>query len=290
MSDSQRSVFITGAATGIGLAIAKKLDGLGWRVFAGINNTPPTELLRDASDRLTTLRVDVTDGEQVKRAADAVCREVGERGLSLLISNAALAAAAQGPVETVSIDDFKRLMEINFWGPLRVTQAFLPMLRAYGRSRIIIVTSASVHLTIPIGGSYAVTKCALTALTQHLRMEMAPFGIEVTALEPGGVATPMTAGPPEEEVRFWNAIPMPLRQRYDAAFTYPGKAIKAGFEFESPESFADKVYDRIITAKKLKPRYTLGKGVAMLPVMHRVLPRRTIEKIFGKLFQVKRTS
>ena len=188
------SVFITGAATGIGLGIARKLDALGWTVFAGVNKTPPTALTRGASDRLTVIRVSVADDEQVKAAAETVRQAVGDRGLKLLINNAAVADAAPGPVETVDITRFHFMMEVNFWGPLRVTQAFLPLLRQHGCARIIMVTSASIYLTIPLGCGYPVSKHALTALTDHLRMEMAPFGIEVTALEPGGVITPMITG------------------------------------------------------------------------------------------------
>jgi NAD(P)-dependent dehydrogenase (short-subunit alcohol dehydrogenase family) len=283
---TENSVFITGAATGIGMAIAKKLDRLGWTVFAGVNKTAPTELLRGVSDRLTVIGVNVADDEQVKRAAETVGHAVGGRGLKLLINNAAMTGAG-GPVETVNITDFKYLMEVNFWGPLRVTQAFLPLLRQYGHARIIMVTSASLYLTIPMGCSYPVSKHALAALADHLRMEMAPFGIEVTALEPGGVTTPMTAFRSEEETALWNAIPPPLRQQYDAAFTYPGKGLQEGFEFESPETYAEKVYKQIISAGKLKPRYTLGKGVAVLPWMHRLLSRRALERVFRKLLRVK---
>jgi NAD(P)-dependent dehydrogenase (short-subunit alcohol dehydrogenase family) len=178
-------------------------------------------------------------------------------------------------------------MEVNFWGPIRVIQAFLPLLRQFGPARIIMVSSASVYLTIPLGCSYPTSKHALGALTSHLRMELAPFGIEVTALEPGGVLTPMTAQPPEEERVLWNSIPSDLRGQYDAAFSYPGKGIAEGFEMESPESFADRVYEKIISARTLKPRYTLGKGVRLLPLMHRVMPDRALEKICRKLFQVK---
>jgi NAD(P)-dependent dehydrogenase (short-subunit alcohol dehydrogenase family) len=283
---SDNSVFITGAATGIGLGIAKKLDRLGWTVFAGVNKTPPTELTRGASDRLTVIRVNVADDEQVKQAAETVRQAVGARGLGLLINNAAMTGAG-GPVETVNLPEFKFVMEVNFWGPLRVTQAFLPLLRQHGHARIIMVTSASLYLTIPMGCSYPVTKHALAALTDHLRMEMAPFGIDVTALEPGGVTTPMTAFRPEEETALWNGIPPPLRTLYDAAFTYPGKGLQEGFAFESPESYADKVYRQIISAKTLKPRYTLGKGVAILPWMHRVLSHRALERVFRKLMRVK---
>lgn len=284
-----KSVFITGAATGIGMGLAQKLDDLGWTVFAGINKTAPDDLLRRASDRLRLVCVNIADDAQVEQAADTVRDGVGARGLSLLINNAAV-TGAPGPIECVDIAEFKDLMEVNFWGPLRVTQAFLPLLRQYGRgARIINVTSASIYFTIPIGGSYTISKHALTALTDHLRMEMAPFGIEVTALEAGGVTTRMTSNgwTPEAEAKLWNSMPGSLRQQYEAAFTYPGKGLEAGFKFESPETYADKVYKRIICAKSLRPRYTLGIGVGILPWMHRLLSRRQLERVSRKLLRVK---
>jgi NAD(P)-dependent dehydrogenase (short-subunit alcohol dehydrogenase family) len=282
------SVFITGAATGIGLGIARKLDRLGWRVFAGVNRTAPTELTRGASDRLTVIRVNIADDEQVTQAAATVRHALGNDGLKLLINNAAVSGVAPGPVETVNIADFQAEMDVNFWGPVRVTQAFLPLLRQCGRgARIIMVTSASIYLTIPVGGSYAIEKHALAALTEHLRMEVAPFGIEVTALEPGGVRTPMTGFRPEQETKLWNTIPQPLRQQYEDAFEYPGKGLSEGFQFESIETYADKVYQQIISAKRLKPRYTLGIGVSVLPWMHRVLSKRALERVFCKLMRVK---
>jgi len=285
---ADNSVFITGTATGIGLGIARKLDQLGWHVFAGVNRTAPTELLRSASDRLTIIRLNIAHDEQVRAAAATVRQALGNDGLKLLINNAAVSGVAPGPVETVNIADFKAEMDVNFWGPLRVTQAFSPLLRQYGRgARIIMVTSASIYLTIPVGGSYAIEKHALAALTDHLRMEMAPFGIEVTALEPGGVRTPMTGFYPEQEPKLWNSIPQPLREQYQAAFDYPGKGLSEGFQFESIESYADKVYTQIISAKRLKPRYTLGIGVGILPWMHRFLSKRALERVFRRLMRVK---
>ena len=283
------SAFITGAATGIGMGIARKLDRLGWTVFAGVNKTAPTELIRGASDRLTVMRVNVADDAQIEQAAETVGQAVGDRGLRLLINNAAVADAAPGPVETIEMEKFRFLMEVNFWGPLRVIQAFLPLLRKHGQARIINVTSSSIYLTIPMGCSYPVSKHALTALTDHLRMEMAAFGIGVTALEPGGVTTPMITGgfSEESETALWGEIPPPLLEQYQAAFEFPGKGLEAGFEFESPESYADQVYRKIIAARTLKPRYTLGKGVAMLPWMHRLLSKRVLERLWKRLLKVK---
>jgi NAD(P)-dependent dehydrogenase (short-subunit alcohol dehydrogenase family) len=281
-----QTVFLTGAATGIGMGLARKLDRMGWRVFAGVHRTPPDDLIQGASERLTVMRVDVADPDEVAAAAAAVERAVGQDGLTLLISNAAM-TGAPGPVESVSVDAFKQLMEVNFWGPVRVTQAFLPLLRRFGAARIIMVTSPAVHLTIPLGCTYPTSKAALTALTRHLRMEMAPFGIEVTALEPGGVETPMTAFRSEEEVACWGAIPPALLSQYQAAFSYPGAILQAGFEFISPDEFAEVVYAKIIGARKLKPTYTLGKGVGFLPLIHRFLSQAAAERLFRRFFRVK---
>jgi len=279
-------VFITGAATGIGLALAQRLDREGWKVFAGVNRSAPDALLEAASDRLEVIPANVTDPEQITTAFETIEAAAGDRGLDLLINNAAT-TAGPGPMEFIDIDEFKALMEVNFWGPLRTTQSFLPLLRRAGAGRVINVTSASVHLTIPLGGAYPVSKSALRALSSHMRMELAPFGIEVTALEPGGVDTPMTGFADDEERRCWETIPEAMRAEYRSRFEFPGASLSEGFEYVAPERFADEVYRRIICARKLRPVYLIGKGVGSLPWLHRLLPLGVIEMIFRRVFRVK---
>jgi len=283
---SEKSVFITGAATGIREALALKLDQMGWRVFGTYNRTPPDELIKNASPRLTMMKCNVADPEAIKQAAEKVKNALGDAGLSLLISNAAM-TGAPGPVETLNLDEFHFLMEVNFWGPLRICQAFLPQLRKYGNARILIVSSTSVYLTIPLGSTYPTSKSALSALTRHLRMEMEPFDIQVAALEPGGVKTKMTGFSKEEEIACWAAIPPHLLPLYQKYFSFPGDQIQENFELWPPVRFAEKVYKKIILAKKWKPVYIIGPSVSALPIMHRLLSRKRIEKIFKKLFGVK---
>jgi NAD(P)-dependent dehydrogenase (short-subunit alcohol dehydrogenase family) len=283
---AERTAVITGAATGIGRALAQRLDREGWRVFAGVNRSSPDELLANASDRLRVVKADVTSAEQIDALRDEVAREVAAGGLDLLVNNAA-STDAHGPLEFVDLERFHFLMEVNFWGPLRLTRALLPLLRAGAPGRIVNVTSASVHLTIPLGAPYPVSKCAARSLTEHLRLELAPFGIEVCALEPGGVATAMTAFDDAEKRACWDAIPEPMRAGYRRHFEHPSAAIAGNFEMEPPESFADVVYRRIVCARKLAPVYLIGKGVAPLPWLHRLLPRTAVEGIFRRLFRVK---
>jgi NAD(P)-dependent dehydrogenase (short-subunit alcohol dehydrogenase family) len=260
---------------------------MGWRVFATYNRSPPDKLLEEASPNLMALQCDVSNPKAITKAAKNVEKKIGDLGLSLLISNAAM-TGAPGPVETVNIEAFHQLMEVNFWAPLRLCQEFLPQLRKNANGRIIIVTSTAIYLTIPLGSTYPVSKSALAALTRHLRMEMNPFDIQVTALEPGGVKTKMTGFTKEEEQALWASIPNNLLPLYQKHFNNPGDQIESNFKLWPPERFAEKVYKKIILAKKWKPKYIIGPGVAALPITHRLLSHRRIEKTFKKLFGVKK--
>jgi len=282
----EKSVFITGAATGIGMALARRLNQSGWKVFAGVRGQEFDEMSRNVSKEITVIPVNITELLQIEEAVEIVHKAVGENGLGLLINNAAM-IGAPGPVEFVDIEQFKQVMDVNFWGHLRVSQAFLPLLRLYGRARIIMVSSSVIYFTIPLGCAYPVTKEALSAISRHLRIEMAPFGIEVTTLEPGGVNTAMTTFSEEDSDMLWDAIPDHMRTEYRKRFSSPGEGIRKGFKFIEPEEFADMVYKRIVCAKKLKPLYTLGKGVGFLPIMQRLLSKTAMEKISRRLFRVK---
>lgn len=279
------TAFITGAATGIGKALVEKLDREGWRCFAGFNRQAPDVLLAACSERASAVRCNVADDASVTAAFDEVRRVIGDGSLELLVNNAATTGGAGGGVECVNIDRFKALFEVNFWGPIRVTQAALPYIRRSERGRIINLGSASQYLTIPMGSSYPVTKAALKRLTQALRAEMKPFGIGVTCVEPGGVKTPMMDITEEQEAELWASFPEHLRPQYEAQFKFPGDAIEATFPLWSAEKFADRVYREVITAKRLKVNYVIGPGVWVLPVMERVAPDSLRERIFARMFK-----
>src|SRR3954471_19425606 len=119
-----RSVLITGASSGIGRACAEALDRLGWRAFAGVRTDDDRDKIRAAgSARLPPLFLDITDAAQVAGSARFVAGEVGDRGLDALINNAGIVVA--GPLELISLDDFRRQLEVNVTGHLAVTQAML---------------------------------------------------------------------------------------------------------------------------------------------------------------------
>jgi NAD(P)-dependent dehydrogenase (short-subunit alcohol dehydrogenase family) len=280
-----RTAFVTGAATGIGKALIEKLDREGWRCFAGFNRQPPDALLAECSDNTRAVRCNVADEASVQSALTEIGQAIEGGPLDLLVNNAATTGGAGGGVENVDIDRFKSLFEVNFWGQLRVTQAALSFIRRSDQGRVINIGSASQYLTIPMGCSYPVTKAALKRLTQALRAEMKPFGIDVTCVEPGGVKTPMMDITEEQEAELWASFPEHLLPQYKAHFKFPGDAIESTFPLWTSDKFADRVYRDVICAKRMKPNYVIGSGVWVLPIMQRAMPDSLRERIFERMFR-----
>jgi NAD(P)-dependent dehydrogenase (short-subunit alcohol dehydrogenase family) len=188
-SPPRGAVVITGASTGIGRACTLLLDALGFQVFAGVRKAEDGESLRRAtSARLTPVFIDVTDEQSIAAAAKSVSQEVGDAGLVELVNNAGI--AIPGPLEYLTLEELRRQLEINLVGQFAVTQAFLPLLRKT-RGRIVNVSSLAGKLTTPFNGAYSAAKHGMEAFSDSLRMELAPWGIHVSVVEPGTIATAM---------------------------------------------------------------------------------------------------
>jgi NAD(P)-dependent dehydrogenase (short-subunit alcohol dehydrogenase family) len=285
MVERMRSAFITGAATGIGEALVVRFQREGWQVFAGYRHSPPDQARWFGMPNVIAVPCDVTDPDQVVAAAGTVGRHTGGM-LDLLINNAGY-SPREGVIEAANMTEYRRAFEVNFWGPIQVVQATVPMLRR-SRGRIINTTSASVYMTIPMASAYPASKAALTVFTQHLRMELAPFGIEVTNLVPSGVETPMVDIGPEAAAQFWGLIPEPLREQYREHFLDGATAIGDNFKFEPPDAFADAVWKRIVSAKRLRLTYVIGpRSAAVLPWLHRLLPAQQVQNIWCRMFSTK---
>jgi NAD(P)-dependent dehydrogenase (short-subunit alcohol dehydrogenase family) len=186
---NQMTVVVTGASTGIGAACALDCAGRGMTVFAGVRDARAGEaLVAKGGPSLIPITLDVTDEPSIARSVETVQRVVGENGLGGLINNAGIAVAS--PLEVIALSQLRKQLEVNVIGQIAVTQAFLPLLRR-GRGRIINMGSIAGRGTIPLLGPYSASKFALEALTDALRMELQPWGIHVSIIEPGAIATPI---------------------------------------------------------------------------------------------------
>lgn len=255
------SVVITGASTGIGEACALHLDSLGMRVFAGVRKVADGEaLVAKASVQLMPVRIDVTDAGSIASAAKVVEAELGEQGLDGLVNNAGIAVA--GPLELLPIEELRRQLEINVIGQIAVTQAFLPAIRR-ARGRIVNIGSIGGKFSTPFVGPYGASKFAMEALTDALRIELRPWGIGVSIVEPGSIATPIWEKSTAEADRMEAALDARGRELYgqqiDALRAFAAGAADRGIP---PLKVAEAVA-HALRAKRPKTRYLVGTDARM---------------------------
>lgn len=285
-----KHIFITGAATGIGCCTAKRLSKNGYHVFAGIMpGQDTTELLHNSSN-ISIVEIDVTKDESVKTAAETVTQAVGVDGLYALHNNAGIANIASGPLAGISTEETKTILDINAIGMIRTIQAFLPLLHLQQNARIVNMSSSAARVPVPTAGTYMMSKMAVEAITRTLRIELAPWGIQVSCIEPGGVRTPMTAGAEENLKRNWEKQPQHVRDRYEKVLVASNiKLVKQLEDANDPEVIVD-VIEKAVNAAKLKVRYVAGKDVKFLPMTQRLMSEEMFENILLGQFGLKRNS
>src|SRR3984893_12020832 len=185
----QKSVLITGATDGLGRALALLLAERGYRVFAAGRSPEKLaqldSLVREKQFPLESIALDVCSDDSVERAIRQVLGKAGH--LDVLVNNAGVNYTAA--VEDLSMEDWRAQFETNFFGVLRVTRALLPQMRARRTGRILMMSSLSGLVTPPTQGAYSSSKHALEGLSNALRMELYPFGIDVVLIEPGYIIT-----------------------------------------------------------------------------------------------------
>jgi NAD(P)-dependent dehydrogenase (short-subunit alcohol dehydrogenase family) len=278
-----RSVVITGSSTGIGRSAALWLDGHGWNVFAGVRKESDAESLRgDASDRLQTFMIDVSDQASIEAAAKTVGEQVGGR-LHGLVNNAGI--TVQGPVEYLSLDDLRRQFEVNVIGQVAVTQAFLPMIRA-ATGRIVFIGSVAGRApTMPFLAPYGGSKKALEGVAEALRTELSSSGIRVSIIEPGSVATEIWDKGDATFDEMIDALPPEGRERYEKALGRARKVAAAvGNRGISPDKVASKV-EHALASPRPRFRYLIGVDAAAQVIGGKVTPPsvrdKTIRKVLG---------
>ncbi|KAJ9518213.1 hypothetical protein QJQ45_010128 [Haematococcus lacustris] len=193
LQSSQSAVFLTGASTGIGYAAAKLLASKGWRVYAGVRRAEDAARLQACSTLITPLIVDVTQHATVEAAVELIGREQGSLGLQALVNNAGVGGAL-APLEFLAESAMREVLEVNLVGVVRVTQAFLPLLRrGKAKGRIVNIGSIAGTVAFPLFGAYAMSKFGLEATSDMLRWELAPQGIKIKEITQAGSQTRVQA-------------------------------------------------------------------------------------------------
>jgi len=284
MSDTPgKTILITGASSGIGKHSAIALAGQGFQVYAGVRNSRSGEaLVREAgpvaSGRIEPVDLDVTSQAQIEAVAAELDSRLGEQGLWGLFNNAGI--TVNGPLEFLPLDDLRYQLEVNLIGQLAVTQAMLPMLRR-ARGRILSTGSIAGFFTLPGLGPYSMSKHAMEAFSDALRRELRPWGIQVSLLEPGAIATDIWAKGRAAGEELLADADSDLSRLYGplmrALYARAGEADSSA----SPTAVVTREVVHAFTAETARPRYRMGKGSAGRKWLSR-LPDSLADRLMAK--------
>ena len=262
-----RGALVTGASSGIGAACASRLAATGWHVFAGVRRAG------DAPAGTEEILLDVTDAAQIGEAAE----RIGE--LDALVNNAGIAVSI--PLEFIPLDELRRQLEVNVVGQVAVTQAFLPQLRR-SRGRIVFVGSIAGRSALPFLGAYAASKHALEALADTLRVELRPFGIDVSLVEPGTIRTPIWEKSAELAGSLANGAQPQLGELYGERIAAFGRvAAERGAKGASVEAVVHAV-EKALTQGRPRTRRLVGRDAKIRSGIEH-LPDRLRDSVYERL-------
>jgi NAD(P)-dependent dehydrogenase (short-subunit alcohol dehydrogenase family) len=281
-----KTVLITGATDGLGKAAALLLAERAYHVYAAGRSAQKRGLLdvmaREKKLPLETVELDVCDDQSVKSAVTMVIEKSG--GLDVLINNAGIVYAST--VEDTLMEDWRRQFETNFFGVVRVTQAVLPHMRIRRRGRILMMSSVSGLVTPPTHGPYSSSKHALEGLSNALRMEMYPFGVDVVLIEPGYIVTNIQTVAEELMAPYAEKIAAgPYAKIYAGAFRGATSARKkSGTTAED----CALVMLRAIEAARPRPRYGVTSLARMVKWSKRLLPNSAVDALIRRRYGIVR--
>ncbi len=267
------AVVVTGASSGIGAALVELLAREGYAAFAGVRGEADAAAAAALHPNVRPLRLDVTD----RAAIDAAAHAVAASGLPLsgVVCNAGIAVA--GPLEYLPVDELRRQFEVNLFGALAVAQAFLPQLRA-ARGRLVFVGSSSGRLAIPFIAPYSASKFALRALTDGLRVELAPAGVRVALIEPSAVKTPIWAKGRASKSDLLGLLPPQALERYGAAMEAVFAATDREERGAMPVAAVTRAIRHALTAPNPRANYLLG-AAARAGSIAALLPARLRDRL-----------
>ena len=272
------SVLVTGAARGIGRAIVEHLASTGWDVIAGVRSErDATAITKVDPQRVSAVILDITDADHIAKLP-----EVLPKRLDAVVNNAGVAVG--GPVETVTPDDWRNILEVNVIGQFAVTRAVLPKLRE-SRGRILFISSVNGRIATPMLGPYSASKFALEAACDALRVELKAWGIPVVLIEPAQTDTDMWRTAGDMVLQIEVDMSPEHRELYAKHIAGMKKFVPAARKMASPTTKVVAVVEEALTARRPKARYVVALlpkvQAAVVPNMPTALRDRVMTMLVG---------
>lgn len=279
MKATSKTVLITGTSSGIGLGIARELILRGYRIFGSVRREEDANRVRsELGEGFVPLLFDVTDQAAIDRAAVEVRRALNGEGLGGLINNSGIVVS--GPIELLPVEELVRGFDVNVFGLLRVTKAFLPLLGAQkdhpsAPGRILNIGSVAGHVSVPYLAAYNGSKHALEGISQTMRRELMRYGIRVVIVGPGPVETPIFGKSSLESYAGTTY--------YDSLTKFFTKIRENGKKNGMPMEECSRRIADIFETERPKTRYAVVRGKFMNWTLLRLLPDRALDSFFEKM-------
>ena len=273
----KKVILITGASSGIGFDAAQTLARQGHTVYAAARRVEKMEPLQ--SDGVKVMRMDVTDSASMAEGVKTVLDAEGR--IDVLVNNAGYGYF--GAVENVTMEEARRQVEVNVFGLAELCKLVLPVMRKQGSGRIINTSSIAGKMVLPFGAWYHVSKFSVEALSDALRMEMRPFGVDVVLIEPGGIKTD------------WGIIAAKHLAESSKGTAYEedalreAKLIHKGYSgnYLSAPKVVTRAISRAVNSQRPRARYRIGSGAFIMVFLHTVLPTRWWDGMMRRFVRIK---
>jgi NAD(P)-dependent dehydrogenase (short-subunit alcohol dehydrogenase family) len=270
------SVLITGAARGIGKSIAMQMAALGWDVIAGVRTEQDGKAITATNPRrITPILLDVTNAEHISALANSLPAK-----LNAIVNNAGI--VVNGPVEAVPPTEVRRQFEVNVIGQLAVTQAVLPRLRR-SRGRIVFLSSIAGKVSYPLHGVYSASKFAIEALADALRIELRPWKIAVSVVQPAQVDTEMSSAAGGLVDEMTAVISPEHRSLYARHLEGLAQSIPGAERLVLPADRVAEVVAQALTTRRPRARYVVGLNARMQLAVLPNLPTAVRDRLFHTL-------
>jgi NAD(P)-dependent dehydrogenase (short-subunit alcohol dehydrogenase family) len=273
MTEQQLTV-VTGASAGIGASLARELARRGFHVLAGVRRDRDADAIR--TEHVEPVILDITEPTQVAALAARVAAD--PRRLHALVNNAGIQVNA--PVEALPLERWRHVFEVNLFGHVAVTQALLPALLR-NRGRVVNISSIGGKAAMPTYGAYAGAKFALEAVSDALRREVAPLGVRVVVIEPGGVRTELASRGIATANDLAAGMTPEQQERYGGLVQAINTLMATGTASGLSADAAARVIAKAVTARRPRTRYTVGRDAATLVPLTRVLPDRALDCVIA---------
>lgn len=287
MNSKGKVVLITGCSSGFGYLCALKFARNGWKVYAGVKqvDTDTNALSNIALEEKLTLEViklDVTNEKDIKSAVEHILKN--NMSVNLLINNAGFGYL--GPIEDFEIEEIKELYDVNIFGMLRMIKAILPSMRKNRSGRIINVSSINGLLSFGLYGIYSSSKFAVETLSEALRFEVKPFGIDVVVVEPGSFLTKFGENSKRAKKYLsketaYSGLKDPLDKNGSTVNLRTNKLVQRLID---PQKVVDKLWE-IANLDTTKTRYQIGIDTKLYTFIRKIVPDRIWESVLHKIYK-----